>query len=105
MFCCCYRKPKRSAHPVVKFKCDACEPLVIDEIPFDRYDLEPSPLTQYILERRQPNVAWQCFVPNSSAKLNDLGFPFGYIKANSNGMGVSLYILPYNYPLLFQLIS
>lgn len=52
-------QPKRSAHPLVKFKCDPCEPIAIDEIPFDKYELEPSPLTQYILERRQPNVAWQ----------------------------------------------
>ena len=33
--------------------------MAIDEIPFDKYELEPSPLTQFILERRQPNVAWQ----------------------------------------------
>lgn len=97
--------PKRSAHPLVKFKCEPCEPMCIEEIPFDRYDLEPSPLTQFILERRQPNVAWQCFVPNSGSKPNDLGFPFGYLKANSNLMGVSLYVMPYNYPLLFQLIT
>ena len=53
-----FLKPKRSAHPLVKFKCDSAEPMAIDEIPFDRYELEPSPLTQFILERRQPNVAW-----------------------------------------------
>ena len=55
-------KPKRTAHPVVKFKCEASEPMAMDEIPFDRYELEPSPLTQFILERRQPNVAWQVSV-------------------------------------------
>ncbi len=55
-------KPKRSAHPTVKFKCEPSEPLIFEEIPFDKYELEPSPLTQFILERRQPNVAWQVFI-------------------------------------------
>jgi integrator complex subunit 6 len=98
---------KRSAHPLVKFKCELAEPICIDEIPFDRYELEPSPLTQYILERRQPNVAWQCFVQNSglSSRPNDLGYPFGYLKASSNLMAVNLFVMPYNYPLLFQLIT
>ena len=97
--------PKRFAHPLVKFKCDPCDPMAIDEIPFDKYELEPSPLTQYILERRQPNVAWQCFVPNSGPKPNELGFPFGYLKASTNMMSVNLFVMPYNYPALFQLIS
>ena len=35
------------------------DPLVVENLPFDKYELEPSPLTQYILERRQPNTAWQ----------------------------------------------
>jgi len=55
----CCVQPPRSAHPVVKFSCTPCEPVVIENLPFDKYELEPSPLTQYILERRQPNVAWQ----------------------------------------------
>lgn len=33
--------------------------MVIDNLPFDKYELEPSPLTQYILHRRQPTVCWQ----------------------------------------------
>jgi hypothetical protein len=93
------------AHPVIKFKCEPTEPMVIDEIPFDKYELEPSPLTQFILERRQANVAWQCFIPNSGPKQNDLGYPFAYLKASSNMMFVCLIVMPYNYPVLFQLIS
>jgi len=57
--CCVHMQPPRSAHPVVNFSCVPCEPVVIENLPFDKYELEPSPLTQYILERRQPNVAWQ----------------------------------------------
>lgn len=93
------------AIPLVKFRCDPSEPMTIEEIPYDRYELEPSPLTQYILERRQPNVGWQCFVPNSGPKPNDLGAPFGYLRASFNPMTVNLIVLPYNYPMLFALIS
>lgn len=79
--------------------------MAIDEIPFDRYELEPSPLTQFILERRQPNVAWLCYVPNSGSKINELGSPFGYLKASTNLMTVNLFVMPYNYPVLFQLMT
>lgn len=33
--------------------------MVIDKVPFDKYELEPSPLTQYILERKSPHTCWQ----------------------------------------------
>ena len=33
--------------------------MLVENFPFDKYELEPSPLTQYILERRNPNVCWQ----------------------------------------------
>lgn len=33
--------------------------MVIENLPFDKYELEPSPLTQYILARKQPTVCWQ----------------------------------------------
>ena len=48
---------------------------------------------------------YKVFVPNSGPKQNDLGYPFGYIKASTNMMSVNLFVLPYNYPNLFQLIS
>lgn len=52
-------QPPRSSHPVVRFSCVDCEPMVIDKLPFDKYELEPSPLTQYILERKSPHMCWQ----------------------------------------------
>ena len=52
-------QPPRSAHPLVRFSCQDSEPMVIDKVPFDKYELEPSPLTQYILERKSPQSCWQ----------------------------------------------
>lgn len=96
--------PPRSAHPVVRFSCVDCEPMVIDKLPFDKYELEPSPLTQYVLERKSPHMCWQVFV-SSSAKQNDLGQPFGYLKASTTLTCVNLFVMPYNYPVLLPLLD
>ncbi|XP_022093387.1 integrator complex subunit 6-like isoform X2 [Acanthaster planci] len=94
----------RDAQPAVKFMCTNCEPMLLDNLPFDKYELEPSPLTQYILERRNPNVCWQVFVSNSG-RNSELGHPFGYLKASSNLTSVNLFIMPYNYPVLLPLLD
>ncbi|KAK3769954.1 hypothetical protein RRG08_048164 [Elysia crispata] len=96
--------PPRTAHPMVQFSCQPSEPLVIENLPFDKYELEPSPLTQYILERRQPNTCWQVFVANSS-KFHELCHPFGYLKASSSLTTVNLFVMPYNYPVLLPLLE
>ena len=54
-----FYQPSRDAHPSVFFSCNNSEPLVLDILPFDKYELEPSPLTQYILERKSPSNCWQ----------------------------------------------
>uniref|UniRef100_A0A915PHN2 Integrator complex subunit 6-like beta-barrel domain-containing protein n=1 Tax=Setaria digitata TaxID=48799 RepID=A0A915PHN2_9BILA len=96
--------PPRKAHPVISFRCESCEPLVCQDFPFDKYELEPSPLTRFILERKQPGVCWQVFVHNSSV-LGSSPAPFGYLKAATNLSCVNLFIMPYNYPLLLPLIE
>ncbi|KAM4662549.1 integrator complex subunit 6-like isoform 1-T1 [Discoglossus pictus] len=96
--------PPRTSHPVVRFSCADCEPMVIDKLPFDKYELEPSPLTQYILERKSPHTCWQIFVSNSG-KYNEIGQPFGYLKASTTLTCVNLFVMPYNYPVLLPLLD
>ncbi|XP_053129830.1 integrator complex subunit 6-like isoform X4 [Hemicordylus capensis] len=96
--------PPRTAHPVVRFSCVDCEPMVIDKLPFDKYELEPSPLTQYILERKSPHACWQVFV-SSSGKYSELCHPFGYLKASTTLTCVNLFVMPYNYPVLLPLLD
>ncbi|XP_063284887.1 integrator complex subunit 6 isoform X1 [Pelobates fuscus] len=96
--------PPRTCHPVVKFSCTNSEPMVIDKLPFDKYELEPSPLTQYILERKSPHTCWPVFVTNS-AKYSELGHPFGYLKASTALNCVNLFVMPYNYPVLLPLLD
>ncbi|XP_065437323.1 integrator complex subunit 6 isoform X10 [Chrysemys picta bellii] len=96
--------PPRTSHPVVKFSCTDCEPMVIDKLPFDKYELEPSPLTQFILERKSPQTCWQVYVSNS-AKYSEIGHPFGYLKASTALNCVNLFVMPYNYPVLLPLLD
>ncbi|XP_063732477.1 integrator complex subunit 6 isoform X2 [Eleginops maclovinus] len=96
--------PPRSAHPVVRFSCVDCEPMVIDKLPFDKYELEPSPLTQFILERKSPHMCWQVFVC-SSGKPCEMGQPFGYLKASTTLTCVNLFVMPFNYPVLLPLLD
>lgn len=52
--------PPRHAHPVVLFKCDRAEPMFNPEFPLDKYELDSSsPLVQYMLSRKEPNLCWQ----------------------------------------------
>lgn len=97
--------PPRTAHPVIKFSCTPTEPHMMDSLPFDKYELESSPLTQYILSRKQPHVAWQVFVSSSGRVPSELGAPFGYLKAATSLNCVNLFVLPYNYPVLLPLVD
>ncbi|XP_015758738.1 PREDICTED: integrator complex subunit 6-like [Acropora digitifera] len=60
-------------------------------------------------EQALSSVAWklppQTFIVNSSKKLGDIGFPFGYLKASSNLQTVNLFVMPYNFPVLFPIVD
>ncbi|ELW46938.1 Protein DDX26B [Tupaia chinensis] len=46
----------------------------------------------------------QVFV-TSSGKYNELGYPFGYLKASTTLTCVNLFVMPYNYPVLLPLLD
>ncbi|XP_062521913.1 integrator complex subunit 6-like [Corticium candelabrum] len=94
----------RSAHPVVLFTCEDSPPLVIDNLPFDKYELEPSALTQFILERKMPSACWKVYIPGSG-KTPESCYPFGYLKPSSNLQCVNLLVMPYNYPVILPLLD
>ncbi|EDV21912.1 uncharacterized protein TRIADDRAFT_59612 [Trichoplax adhaerens] len=94
----------RFAHPTIKFSCIDREAMMIDRLPFDKYELEPSPLTQYILERKSPNICWQTFIAGSD-RGRSADLPFGYLKASNKMNCVNLHVLPYNYPVLLPLLD
>lgn len=42
---------------------------------------------------------------SSSVKQNDLGQPFGYLKASTALTCVNLFVMPYNYPAVLPLLG
>ena len=48
---------------------------------------------------------FQTFIVNSCKKVGDMGFPFGYLKASSNLQTVNLFVMPYNFPVLFPIVG
>uniref|UniRef100_A0A183BSP9 VWFA domain-containing protein n=1 Tax=Globodera pallida TaxID=36090 RepID=A0A183BSP9_GLOPA len=96
--------PARPAHPVVLFHCERAEPMFNPEFPLDKYELDSStPLVQFMLSRREPNLCWQVFV-EGSFKQPGVGLPFGYLKVSSAST-VNLLVMPYNYPDLLTLLA
>ena len=49
-------------------------------------------------------LSLQVFVHNSG-KTDGFGKPFGFMKVMSTGNGVNLILMPYNYPVLVQLLQ
>ena len=84
-------------------------------LPFDKYQLEPSPLTRHVLvvsrnfldgNPNQPPPVFRAYVENSDGGgRQSFGSSFGFLKANSNLTAVNLYVLPYNYPDLFEALA
>lgn len=101
--------PARDAHPRIKIiLIPHDEPQIVRNFPIDKYELEPSPLTLWILSKKDPNKIYPLFVVNTNGihdPMSQCHSPFGYLKANSTMMVVHFYVLPYNYPFLLSLIS
>ncbi|CAH8453593.1 unnamed protein product [Schistosoma turkestanicum] len=95
--------PPRSAHPeVLVSKVPVAEPDLPEYFPVDRYELTPSNLTKEFLNSSEQNMVWRCF---SYGIRKSQKAPFGYLKASNDLQTVHLHILPYNYPVFFQLLG
>jgi hypothetical protein len=54
--------------------------MVIENLPFDKYEMEPSPLTQFMLARKQPTVCWQVNYKNYVLVVNILYILFLHVS-------------------------
>lgn len=61
-------------------------------------------LSQLVVLWFSSSCGSQVFV-SGSMKQNDLGQPFGYLKASTTLTCVNLFIMPYNYPVLLPLLG
>lgn len=97
--------PPRTAHPILRYSCVETEPMLVPSFPYDKYELEPSPLTQVLLEKKNPNACWPVFVDCSGKYSGSSTPPCGYLKASSNLSCVNLFVMPYNYSVALPLIE
>ncbi|XP_005176852.2 integrator complex subunit 6 [Musca domestica] len=94
--------PPRDAHPKLKVVTPAVdEPQTVHNFPVDKYEIEASPLTLQILQKREMKKCWQVIISNG---MHGFELPFGYLKASSTSSQVHLYVLAYNYPALLPLL-
>uniref|UniRef100_A0A1I8NLG2 VWFA domain-containing protein n=1 Tax=Stomoxys calcitrans TaxID=35570 RepID=A0A1I8NLG2_STOCA len=94
--------PPRDAHPKLKIVTPAVEePQTVHNFPVDKYEIEASPLTLQILQKREMKKCWQVIISNG---MHGFELPFGYLKASSTTSQVHLYVLAYNYPALLPLL-
>ncbi|PIC36512.1 hypothetical protein B9Z55_015473 [Caenorhabditis nigoni] len=96
--------PQRTAHPVI-----LCAPMALpltirSEIPVDKLELEPGGVTDLImdlLQKKKDMTIWT-FIEGSS---NGPTAPFGCLRMNTFGTGVTLILLPFNFPQFYPLIE
>ncbi|XP_067950033.1 integrator complex subunit 6-like isoform X2 [Watersipora subatra] len=95
--------PARDAQPHIKFSQPKPPPAahLMQILPMDVYELEASPLTQHILKIKG-NSCYQTYIA-SSAKYTE--HPFGFLQSHPSSQKVFLHIMPYNYPVLLDLLD
>lgn len=94
--------PPRDAHPKLKIVTPAVEePQTVHNFPVDKYEIEASPLTLQIFQKREMKKCWQVIISNG---MHGFELPFGYLKPSSSTSQVHLYVLAYNYPALLPLL-
>ncbi|KAF9161752.1 Integrator complex subunit 6 [Actinomortierella ambigua] len=95
--------PMRAAQPTMYYHTEPMNVEIPEGFPFDKYMVAPCPMTQELL-MRPPGVCWPVYVKNSY-RTEGFGFPFGFLRANTNKNAVTLTVTAYNYPALFTLIA
>ncbi|KAL3684707.1 hypothetical protein R1sor_002729 [Riccia sorocarpa] len=96
--------PARDSHPTIAYKAVDADPSIPPNFTCDKYEIESNPIVGFLL-KAPAGVCWQVFVRNSKGTNHGYGDPFGYLRLNRGGTTLTLVILPYNYPVLWQLLE
>lgn len=97
--------PQRTANPVILVAPLALPLTIRPEVPVDKMELEPgsgvAEIVMEILQGKRDMTVWT-YIEGAS---NGPTAPFGCFRMNASGLGVTLLLLPYNFPLLYPLIE
>ncbi|CAM6103367.1 unnamed protein product [Calypogeia fissa] len=96
--------PPREPHPTIAYKAVDADPHIPPNFVCDKYEIESNPIMGFLLKAPQ-GVCWQVYVRHSKGTNHGYGDPFGYLRLTRGGTTLTLVVLPYNYPVLFQLLD
>ncbi|KAJ1922013.1 hypothetical protein H4219_000360 [Mycoemilia scoparia] len=99
-------RPLRAAHPTIGYVQKHIDCDFGKNFPFDKFQIDSScNVSRRLLEASAGQIInWPIFI-TKSYKAQSPKFPFGILRANSARTAVNLYILPYNFPVLFNLLK
>ncbi|KAJ3154847.1 Integrator complex subunit 6 [Geranomyces michiganensis] len=88
--------PPRTAHPTILYtKRDDIYPIP-EGFPVDRFSIDQRSELVQELRKQKEKISWTFSGPNA-----DIGAPFGTLKYSESSKTVSMYLMPYNFPVLF----
>eukprot|EP01129_Flabellula_baltica_P009352 TRINITY_DN3803_c0_g1_i2.p1 TRINITY_DN3803_c0_g1~~TRINITY_DN3803_c0_g1_i2.p1 ORF type:complete len:656 (+),score=161.12 TRINITY_DN3803_c0_g1_i2:22-1968(+) len=93
----------RNGQPSVLYSVREVQLDFIEDFPIDKFRLESSEMTKWIINNTQSNGYFLVFLEQKNVQISDLK-PFGCLKADKKSGHVYLYVLPYNFVMLFQLL-
>lgn len=97
--------PPRTAHPVILCAPKPLQFNIRTEIPVDKLELEAgSPVTHIITDILQGRKDLVVFTYIEGSSLGPT-CPFGCLRLNQHGNGITLILLPFNFPLLYPLVE
>ncbi|EGT53785.1 CBN-DIC-1 protein [Caenorhabditis brenneri] len=96
--------PQRTAHPVILCAPKPLPLTIRNDLPLDKLELEMGGVTEIIMEilqGRRDLCVWT-YIEGSS---NGPTAPFGCLRVNTVGTGISLILLPFNFPMFYPLVE
>ncbi|KAJ3150362.1 Integrator complex subunit 6 [Geranomyces variabilis] len=92
--------PPRTAHPTILYtKRDDIYPIP-EGFPVDRFSIDQRSDIVQELRKQKEKISWTLYMQFSGPNA-DIGAPFGTLKYSESSKTVSMYLMPYNFPVLF----
>ncbi|CAB3409207.1 unnamed protein product [Caenorhabditis bovis] len=97
--------PPRLAHPLILLGTEAVPIAIRNDLPFDKLEVEPGGVLEIVMEMLagRKDYAIPTFMQNSSNGGGNV--PFGCLRLTTLGNGVNLILMPFNYPVFYQLVE
>lgn len=82
--------PSRAALPVLRVATTDANPSIPENFPFDKYELEPSELSDYVRRELLPSACWPCLISGSGGSRGGRDEPCAFLRAPT---GICIFFL------------